>query len=137
MASNEAGSLPRLHAYLSYADAEAGLAWLSSVGFAQVARQTAADGSVIHAEVRLGDAVVMVASADAPSARPALHGISTGSGLYLWFSAEPAVDDWYERAVAAGAVGVIEPEDTGWGSRRARVLDPEGYEWSAGTYGPG
>ncbi|MER7955760.1 hypothetical protein [Streptomyces sp. NPDC096030] len=40
-------------------------------------------------------------------------------------------------AVAAGATGVIAPEDTAWGSRRARVLDPEGYAWSAGTYRPG
>ncbi|MER7956951.1 VOC family protein [Streptomyces sp. NPDC096030] len=137
MASDEAEPLPRLHAYVSYRDAEAGLAWLSSAGFEQVARQDAEDGSVLHAEVRLGDAVVMVASADAPYARPALQGVSTGSGLYLWFPAPSAVDDWYAGAVAAGATGVIAPEDTAWGSRRARVLDPEGYEWSAGTYGPG
>ncbi|MFE5613711.1 VOC family protein [Streptomyces sp. NPDC056524] len=137
MGLNEAGSHTRLHAYVSYRDADAGLAWLASVGFECVARQDAEDGSVLHAVVRLGDAVVMVATADAAYSRPALHGVSRGSGLYLWFSAAPPVDDWYARAVAAGATGVIAPEDTAWGSRRARVLDPEGYEWSAGTYGPG
>ncbi|MFE5628305.1 hypothetical protein [Streptomyces sp. NPDC056543] len=92
---------------------------------------------MLDAEVRFGDAVVMVAPADAAYSRPALHGVSTGSGLYLWFSAAPAVDDWYVRAVAAGATGLIAPEDTAWGFRRARVLNPEGYERSAGTYGPG
>ena len=29
------------------------------------------------------------------------------------------------------------PEDTEWGTRRARLLDPEGQEWSFGTYAPG
>ena len=36
----------------------------------------------------------------------------------------------------AGCSEVISPEDTEWGTRRARVLDPEGVEWSFGTYDP-
>ncbi|MEP6953152.1 MAG: hypothetical protein ABI950_03700 [Solirubrobacteraceae bacterium] len=32
---------------------------------------------------------------------------------------------------------VFGPEDTEWGTRRARVLDLDGYEWSFGTYQPG
>ena len=35
------------------------------------------------------------------------------------------------------AAPVFPPEDTEWGSRRARVLDPGGHEWSSGTYEPG
>jgi uncharacterized glyoxalase superfamily protein PhnB len=37
----------------------------------------------------------------------------------------------------AGGHKVFEPEHTEWGTRRARVLDPEGGEWSLGTYEPG
>jgi uncharacterized glyoxalase superfamily protein PhnB len=37
----------------------------------------------------------------------------------------------------AGATSVFEPEETEWETKRARVLDPEGYEWSFGTYQPG
>lgn len=40
-------------------------------------------------------------------------------------------------ALAAGGTSVIEPEDTQWGARRCRVFDPQGQEWSAGTYQPG
>jgi hypothetical protein len=38
---------------------------------------------------------------------------------------------------AAGARVVYPPEDAEWGTHRYRVLDPEGYEWSFGTYRPG
>ena len=40
-------------------------------------------------------------------------------------------------AVEAGGRSVLEPEQTEWGTERSRVLDPEGYEWSFGTYEPG
>ncbi len=47
------------------------------------------------------------------------------------------VDTIHARALAAGAAEVFAPEDTEWGTRRARVLDPGGTEWSFGTYAPG
>lgn len=31
---------------------------------------------------------------------------------------------------------MIKPEDTEWDTRRCRILDPQGQEWSAGTYEP-
>ncbi|MEU9731754.1 VOC family protein [Streptomyces sp. NPDC048002] len=123
-----------LHAYLSYADAAGAIAWLEALGFTTAARQDGQGGEVVHAELRLGTAVVMVASADAPYDVPQLKGLTTGAGLYV---ATPDVDGFFGRAVAAGGQSVIPPEDTGWGSRRARVLDPEGREWSFGSYRPG
>ncbi|MGW4523389.1 VOC family protein [Amycolatopsis sp. NPDC004378] len=128
---------PGLYAYLSYSDAPAGLDWLAAIGFDLVARQDDEAGAVVHAEMRLGSVVLMIATADADYDCPALVGVSTGDGLYLWFEHDREVDDWFTRAVGAGATGVIPPEDTGWGSRRARVLDPAGKEWSAGNYRPG
>ncbi|WP_347111030.1 VOC family protein [Paenarthrobacter sp. S56] len=124
----------RLFAYLSYPDAPAALDWLAQVGFTVVRRQDGPDGSVVHAEIRMGQAVVMLASDDADYRRPPLAGRSTGQGLYLLLE---DVDGFYRRAVASGGVAVIEPEDTEWGSRRCRVLDPQGREWSAGSYEPG
>ncbi|MFE5941899.1 VOC family protein [Streptomyces sp. NPDC056480] len=123
-----------LHAYLSYTDAAAAIDWLESVGFVTTVRQDDDAGRVIHAELRFGQAVIMLASADEPYAVPPLAGVSTGSGLYL---ATPSVDELHDRAVRSGGTSVIAPEDTAWGSRRARVLDPEGREWSFGTHRPG
>jgi len=128
---------PALHAYLSYRDGPRALEWLEHVGFDVVARQDAEGGSVAHAEVRYGDIVLMVATADQDYDVPARKGVSVGRGLYLWLPTANEVDAWFSRAVAAGAAEVFAPEDTEWGTRRARVLDPEGHEWSVGTYRPG
>ncbi|MDR7081052.1 putative glyoxalase superfamily protein PhnB [Arthrobacter ginsengisoli] len=107
---------------------------MERVGFDVVRRQDAPSGQVVHAEVRPGDAVLMVASNDAKYQRPPLVGRSTGQGLYLLVD---DVDAFYRNAVAAGGTSVIAPESTEWGARRARVVDPQGQEWSAGTYEPG
>lgn len=128
---------PQLFAYLSYVGAAAALDWLVAVGFEIVTRQEDPDGRVLHAEVRLGGVTLMIASADADYFVPPLLGTSTGAGLYLSLPEAAAVDDWYGRALGAGAHEVIAPENTPWGGRRARVLDPEGREWSVGDYRPG
>jgi uncharacterized glyoxalase superfamily protein PhnB len=123
-----------LPAYLSYRDAPAAIAWLTGLGFSVVARQDGEAGTVAHAERALGDAVVMLACFDADYEITPLRGRSTGSGLDL---AVDDVKDIYDKAIAAGATTVFEPEETEWGTQRARILDPEGYEWSFGTYHPG
>ncbi len=127
-------SEPALFAYLSYRDAAAALDWFQALGFTVLARQDGPDGTIAHAEVRLGSAVLMVASRDADYDVPALKGRSTGGGCYLWVE---DVDGLHDRALAAGAREVFAPESTEWGSRRSRVLDPEGHEWSFGSYRPG
>ena len=86
-----------------------------------------------YAEVRYGDVVLMVASADADHDVPALRGQSVGGGLYLCLATAAEVDAWHARAVDAGGQDVFPHEDTEWGTRRARVLDPEGHE----SYRPG
>ncbi|MBV9821093.1 MAG: VOC family protein [Actinobacteria bacterium] len=127
-------SEPALFAYLSYRDTPAALEWFQALGFTVSIRQDGPNGTVAHAEVRLGSVVLMVASADAEYDVPALRGNSTGGGLYLLVD---DVDAVHSRALAAGAREVFGPEPTGWGSRRSRVLDAEGHEWSFGSYRPG
>ncbi len=120
----------RLYAYLSYDDAPGALRWLEAVGFDVVRRQDGANGEVLHSEVRLGDVVLMVASNDAAYVRPPLVGRSTGQGLYLLVE---EVDRFHARAVDAGGRTVFPPEDTEWGTRRARVLDRRA---SSGAWAP-
>lgn len=123
-----------LYGYLSYQDAPGAITWLEALGFRVVSRQDGSDGTVQHAELRLDRAIVMVASFDQSYETPGLHDRSVGRGFYLHTD---RVDDLYDRALAAGGRPVFPPEDTEWGSRRARVLDPGGHEWSFGTYEPG
>ncbi len=126
--------MTKLFAYLSYRDAPKGIAWMEAIGFDLVTRADAGDGVVSHAELRLGEAVVMAASADADYEVPPLRGRSTGGGIYLLVD---DVDVAHAAALAAGGSEVFPPETTEWGTARSRVLDPEGHEWSFGTYEPG
>ncbi len=127
-------SQPSLFAYLSYRDAPGAISWLHSLGFSTITRQDGDHGAVLHAELRLGQVVVMVASFDEDYDTPSLKGRSVGYGLYI---CADDVDGLHEKAVAAGGTSVLAPELTEWGTRRARVLDPGGNEWSFGSYEPG
>ncbi|RFU18892.1 VOC family protein [Geodermatophilus marinus] len=130
----------RLFATLGYRDARAALAWLAALGFTEVRRQETPEGQVLHAEVRWGDAVLVVAGngtatgADDAADAGAVVRPPTTCGLYLRV---PDVDGAFERAVAAGARPVLAPERTIWHTRQARVVDPGGQEWTFGTYEPG
>ena len=65
--------MAKLFAYLSYHDAAAAIEWLEAIGFEVTTRQDG-DAGVMHAELVLGDAAVMLATADEPYEVPALKG---------------------------------------------------------------
>ena len=124
---------PTMYPYLSYRDAASALSFLEEAfGFTTTVRWDAPDGTVQHAEVTFGDGALMMGTAEHQSAP--LEGASVGQGIYVYVE---VIDAHFERAQAAGARVVYPPEDTDWGTRRYRVLDPEGYEWSFGNYRPG
>ncbi len=79
----------------------------------------ASDGTVAHAEVRIGDSLLMAgpASKEYP-AFPAMICV------YL-----DDVDAAYAAALAAGATSLRPPEDQPYGDRSAGVVDPEGNQW--------
>jgi uncharacterized glyoxalase superfamily protein PhnB len=122
-----------MYPYLSYRDAASALRFLEEVfGFTTVVRRDAPDGPVQHAEATFDESAVMMGTADHQSAP--LEGASVGQGVYVFVE---DVDAHFERAWEAGARVAYEPEDTEWGTHRNGVLDPEGYEWSFGSYRPG
>ena len=80
-------------------------------------------GTVAHAEVRLGDAVVMLGSAgDHAPAMPAML------SYYVKTGAE--VDATYRRALDAGATSVTEPKNQFYGYRSACIRDVGGNRWT-------
>lgn len=113
--------------YLTFRNGEESIRFLTDgLGFEPVAVQAGEDGSVAHAELRRGEAIVMGGSGDvAAGAAP---------GLYL---VTDDVEEAFGRAVAAGAEVVFPPEETEWGTKRARFRDVDGHEWSIGSYRPG
>jgi uncharacterized glyoxalase superfamily protein PhnB len=126
--------LTKLFPQLGYSDPERAIRWLEALGFELVLTWPYPDGRLRHAELRLGDAVVMIGGALDDLQQPELRGRTVGHGTYV---ETEDVSDMYWAAIEAGATSVFEPEATEWGTDRARVLDPEGYEWSFGNYKPG
>jgi uncharacterized glyoxalase superfamily protein PhnB len=113
---------------LPYADAPAAIAFLCrAFGFEERFRMDMPDGTIGHAELALGDGVVMLASVwrdgglASPLELPALH-------AQIWCRVDD-VDAHFARARAAGATLVGEPEDQDHGGRSYRALDPEGHRW--------
>ena len=127
-------SLPTLFPYLSYRNSAAALKWLAEAfGFTPIADFRDPDGNVMHAELTFGNGAVMLGASTIHRTEEDLYTTPAEHGIYVYVS---DVDAHYERAEAAGAHIVFPPEDTEWGTRRYRALDPEGYEWSFGNYRP-
>ncbi len=114
---------PKLYPALRFRDADAAKRWLvDAFGFEEHEIVRDAAGGIVHAELRLGDDMVMLGPGDRAK-----------TGVYI---AVDDVDSAYERVRAAGADIVRELEDTDYGSREFTVRDADGYEWSVGTYRP-
>lgn len=127
-----------LHAYFGYRDATAAIEWLERVlGFATTMQFPDEHGHVQHAELRRGDAAIMVFQDESDYDRPAVKGESVGHGTYVRVDTGADVDAVHARAVAAGTTVLWEPAGTEWGNYRTRVLDLEGFEWTIGTHRPG
>ncbi|MFD9334005.1 VOC family protein [Streptomyces sp. NPDC060028] len=83
-------------------------------------------GGVLHAEIRIADAVLMIGdTSDGPfSAPPELGGTSVALHVFV-----PDVDALVRGAVAAGAELLQEPADQFHGDRTAILRDPSGHLW--------
>lgn len=104
-----------------------------ALGAQKLLRMPGPGGSVMHAEIRIGDSIVMLGDeppdkADCRSPRSA--GARTAS-LYLYV---PDVDRSFQRAAAAGARVVTEPTDMFWGDRIGTIEDPAGHQWTLATH---
>jgi uncharacterized glyoxalase superfamily protein PhnB len=82
------------------------------------------DGKIMHATVKIGDSLVMIADAsEQVKAMPAM--------LYLYV---PNVDASYQRALKAGGTSIMEPADQFYGDRSGGVMDAAGNSWFIGTH---
>ena len=112
--------------YLLYEDGEAAIEFLSGAfGFREVDRTTGGAGG-LHAEleVSLGGGRIYLGQPPAGFENPA----KVGRTSLLYILVED-VDAHYERAQAAGATIIEEPNDLPFGHRRYGCSDPQGHEW--------
>ncbi len=101
-------------------------------GAKERSRMPGPEGKVAHAELEVGDSVVMLSdpfphsSVKAPTE---LGGTTVGLFVYV-----EDVDAVFRQAVDAGATVTMELEDMFWGDRFGTLTDPYGHSWSLATH---
>lgn len=112
--------------HITYANVAGAMAWLSrTFGFAEHYRYGDEDGQPSGAQMHLGDAWIMLNSAQTGAATPAQLGHGTQS-LTVFVN---DVDAHFERARSAGARIVEDLHETVYGERQYGVEDLEGHHW--------
>ena len=113
--------------YLVAENASALIAFTQRVFDAELRHQSTGSGQGIHAEVRIGDSMVMIGggSEGRPLGRPAQP-----TALHIYVQ---DTDATYRRALDAGAFSLGAPADQPYGERSAGVKDPAGNVWYIAT----
>jgi len=95
-------------------------------------RMTGPDGLVAHAELRIGDSVVMLGDEwpDGPTASPITLGGSTAA-VFIYVD---DVDTLWDRAIDAGAEVVYPLQMQFYGDKGGRLRDPFGHTWGLGQH---
>lgn len=88
------------------------------------------DGGLAHVQLWWGDDCIM------GSTNPSDGEQIGGASLYLTIATAEEVDELHAQALAAGATEVREPVDQPYGGRGSTIADPEGNQWSIGSYLP-
>ncbi len=95
-------------------------------------RMASPDGTVMHAEIQIGDARIMV-SDEFPDWGVLSAKTIGGSPTTLYIYCED-VDAMTKQAVAAGAKELQPVTDQFWGDRSGKIEDPFGYRWGLATH---
>ncbi len=101
-------------------------------GAQELYRMPGPDGKILHAEVRIGDSIVML-SDDFPEMKTSSPSALGGTPVRIMLYTED-VDAVFQRAVAAGAKAEMPPQDMFWGDRYGKVVDPFGHRWDLATH---
>jgi uncharacterized glyoxalase superfamily protein PhnB len=126
---------------LRYRDAPKAIEWLcQTFGFEKQLVIPLADGSIMHAQLSLGNGMIMLGSVREEETEfgryikqpDQVGGFETQSSYMIVADA----DQIYRQAIAAGAEIVIDIKDEDYGGRGFSCMDLEGHLWSIGTYNP-
>lgn len=118
------GGHPNVSVYMMASDAQAVIDFAAQVLDAvELMRMARPDGSIMHAEIRIGDSLVMISQAS--EAYPAFP---------VWLHVYvPDVDATYRRALEHSAASLQEPRRGDDPDRRGGVKDPAGNSWWIAT----
>jgi PhnB protein len=95
-------------------------------------RMSGPGDSIMHAELEIGDSLVML-SDPFPQASTTPPKELGGTSVSIMAYVED-IDAVYKQAVEAGATSLMEPDDMFWGDRFGSVQDPFGHSWTIATH---
>lgn len=128
--------MPWVTPYLTVKDCSKAIAFYQAA-FGFSVRDPVKDdaGAVVHAELTLGreHALVMIGAEGrygGTAKAPASGGFESPVSLYFYVE---DVETLCARAVAAGALVVVPPQETHWGDRMCLLVDPDGHKWNFAT----
>ena len=126
-------SYPRVSPHLSVAGAVEAIDFYTRVlGASERMRMPMPGGKIAHAELQLGDSVIMLGDELPDGTDPSPR--TLGGSPVAVFVYEGDVDDVYKRAIDAGATSVQAPENHFYGDRVAMFDDPFGHRWNIATH---
>ena len=102
-------------------------------GAQELMRMPGPEGRIGHAEIRIGDSIIMLTdeAPDASSSRAPESLGGTTSSVFLYVD---NVDALVARAVEAGATVAVPLQDMFWGDRFGQLRDPFGHSWGVATH---
>jgi PhnB protein len=117
--------------YLIFVNTVEAMAFYTKVfGAKEKLRMQSHEGRMHHAEIVIGDSVLMMAD-EHPEIQTFAAAHYGGSPVSLMVYVDDC-DTTYAQALDAGATSLREPADQPYGDRMAGVLDPFGYKWWVG-----
>jgi PhnB protein len=119
--------------YLHVRDSRAAIAFYKKAfGARQTSLMTGPGGAVMHAEIQIGGAHIMLGDANPDmgvTSPDMVGGVAGGIMLYV-----PNADKVWKSAVAAGAEVLVPLDNQFWGDRYGQLKDPFGHKWSIATH---
>jgi len=106
--------------------------YTKAFGAKETLKLTMPDGSVAHAEMKIGDSHFMLGEENeqwGTKGPKTLGGTPMGLAIYV-----ENCDEVFERAIAAGATVEKPVMDQFYGDRSGSLFDPDGHKWTIGTH---
>ena len=135
MKSNGSHIIPTMR----YKDAPKAIDWLcKAFGFERHLVVTGENGTIAHAQLSFGNAMIMLGSKNENeygkwlSTPKEINGINTQAPYII----VEQIDEHYKKAIQKGAEIIIDIKDQDYGGRVYTCRDPEGHIWNFGSYNP-
>ena len=100
-------------------------------GAKEFVRMPGPEGRIMHAEVKIGDSMLMLSDENPDRGAVAPSGKGRSASLMFYTN---DVDTVFKRAIDAGASSIEAPTDMFWGDRMGNLMDPFGHQWAIATH---